>query len=758
MSRTGISRYTPRNITLIGNYLPRRCGIATFTSDLLESLSGVSSHLKCSAVAMNDTLEGYAYPGQVRFDLYYRNTDDYRLAAEFLNMNRVEMVSLQHEYGLFGGKAGAYILDLLHNLNMPVVTTLHTVLREPDSYQKTVLQQIARVSERLVVMSLKGRELLQQVYRVPEEKIALIPHGIPDVGFVDSSYYKDHFGVEGKKVILTFGLLSPGKGLEYMIDALPQIVAKHPDTVYIILGATHPHVQKEYGESYRDSLQQRSRNLGVEKHIIFHNRFVSLEELCEFLGAADIYVTPYLNPEQVVSGTLAYALGAGKAVVSTPYWHAQEMLDEGRGRLVPFRDSRALASEINDLLDNETERHAMRKRAYLYCRSMIWPEVARRYAEVFAEVKKQRLVKPRVMFPIKTLQDIPFELPKPKFDHFMVLTDNVGILQHSKFAVPDRNHGYCTDDNARALIVTLMAQDLFPAKEDFYALACRYLSFLLHAFNEENGRFRNFMSFDLKWQEESGSDDSHARAVWGLGMAVGLSKWDNLTAMAANLFNRAFGAMMDFQFPRSICFGLVGIHAYLRKFKGDSEVRRVRETLANRLFDLYLKNSRDDWPWLEDTLTYCNGKIPHALLLCGQWLQRDDMVNSALNSLDWLVKIQLDAKGNYVPIGNRGWYTYQKERAIFDQQPIEAYSMIEALIEAYNYTRDKKWFQEAMRCLKWFLGGNNLNIPIYDYQTGGCRDGLNADGANQNQGAESTLAWLLSLLNMYALLGSQTDA
>ena len=756
MNKFNDSLYIPENITLIGNYLPRRCGIATFTSDLLESLSLTSPQMKCSVVAMNDTAEGYAYPSQVKFDLDFRNPEDYRSAAEFLNMNRVEIVSLQHEFGLFGGKAGAYVVDLLQNLSMPVVTTLHTVLREPDIYQKTVLQQIARRSDRLIIMSRKAKELLMEVYQVPEDKIVLIPHGIPDVPFIDSNYYKDHFGVEGKKVILTFGLLSPGKGLEYMVEALAEIVKKHPDTVYIILGATHPHVKKEYGEAYRDSLQQKALSLGVEKNIIFHNRFVSLEELCEFLGAADIYVTPYLNPEQVVSGTLAYALGAGKAVVSTPYWHAQEMLDEGRGRLVPFKDSVALAREVIDLLDNETERHAMRKRAYLYCRSMIWEEVGKRHAEVLSEVIKQRQVRPRVIFPIKTLEEIPLELPQPKFDHFRMLTDSVGMLQHCKFVVPDRNFGYCTDDNARALIVSLMAQDLF---FESYDLACRYLSFLWHAFDAESGSFRNLLSYDHQWVKDATPDDhdSHGRAIWGLGMAVGLSKWENLTAAAMNLFSQALPAVSDFQHARSLAFSLIGIHAYLRKFKGDSEVRRVREILADRLFDLYLKKSGDDWPWVEDTLTYCTGKIPQALLLSGQSLQRDDMIKSGLDCLSWLVKIQTDSKGNYVPIGNRGWYPRNGVRAIFDQQPVEAHSMIEALVEAYNFTRDKNWLKEARRCFKWFLGGNNLNITIYDYQTGGCRDGLSADGVNQNQGAESTLAWLLSLLNMYSLLGSESD-
>ncbi|OEU52547.1 MAG: glycosyl transferase family 1, partial [Desulfobacterales bacterium S3730MH5] len=719
MKRGGLYRESPKTIALIGNYLPRRCGIATFTSDLLGSLSSEAPETDCWAIVMNDVPEGYPYPSQVRFELNYKNLRDYRLAADFLNMNQVDAVCLQHEFGIFGGAYGCHVLELLRNLRMPVVTTLHTLFTQPDSGQRAILKELGRSSDRLVVMSRKAEETLKEVYEIPAEKCVMIPHGIPDVPFVDPNYYKDQFAVEGRKVILTFGLVSPGKGIEYMIDALPVIAGKHPEIVYIILGATHPNVKREQGEAYRLSLQRRARDLHMESHVIFHNRFVDFKELCEFIGAADIYVTPYLNKEQIVSGSLAYALGAGKAAISTPYWYAEEILGDGRGITVPFRDSNSLAARVIYLLDNEVERHGMRKRAYTFCRDMIWKEVARRYLELLIEVKNERELCPRVTFYAKTLGAVPLELPRPNLRHLNLMTDDVGILQHAKFVVPDRSHGYCTDDNARALIAALMAQDLVPDDSALVDLACRYVGFLHHAFNETIGRFRNFMGYDRRWLEEYGSEDSHGRAIWGLGMAAALSKSESLSGAAISIFEQALPVMDDFRFPRAWAFGLVGIHAYLRRFSGDTEVRRVRESLANRLFDLYQANATDDWPWIEDTVTYANGKIPQALLLSGQWLQRGEMIEAGLGSLEWLVRIQTDPKGHFVPIGNHGWFSRNGERARFDQQPIEAQSMIDACIEAYNITRDEKWIEEARLCFDWFLGKNDLNVHLYDYKTGG---------------------------------------
>jgi len=749
LNRASLYRTGPHTIAFVATYVPRRCGIATFTGDLLDALVEEAPDVQFWALAMNDTPDGYKYPSRVRFELNSRTLADYRLAAEFLNMNRVEVVCLQHEYGIFGGDHGSYVLELLRNLRMPVVSTLHTILCQPNPVQRAILEEICRLSDRVVVMSQKARQLLEAIYGVPPQKIVFIAHGIPDVPFVDPNYYKDQFGVEGRKVILTFGLVSPGKGLEYMIGAMPEVVRRFPEATYIILGATHPHVRREQGESYRLSLHRLARDLGVEDHLIFHNRFVDLNELCEFLGAADIYVTPYLNREQIVSGTLSYALGAGKAAVSTPYWYAEEMLADGRGRLAAFRSSEELARQVIDLLDNEVERHAMRKRAYTYCRDMIWKEVARRYLATFAEVRDERSRHPRPTFHAPTLESVPTEIPQPKFDHLLRLTDDVGILQHAKFIVADRAHGYCTDDNARALIVAVLASEFAEDPGPFLNLACRYMSFLHHAFNEANGRFRNFMSFDRRWLEEEGSDDAHGRSVWGLGLTIGASRFDALTGTALHLFERALPALLRLTSPRAWAYALVGIDGYLRRFSGDSEAKRMRERLANQLFELYQRNAADDWPWIEDVVAYANGKIPHALLVAGRGLERDDMVQAGLRCLEWLVRIQTDPAGHFVPIGNRDWYVRGGRRARFDQQPIEAESIIEAAIAAWHITGEKRWLVEARRALEWFLGRNDHRKPLLDYQTGGCCDGLTADGVNLNQGAESTLSLLLALLDFH---------
>jgi hypothetical protein len=512
------------------------------------------------------------------------------------------------------------------------------------------------------------------------------------------------------------------------------------------------------GEAYRLSLQLRARDLGVEDHIILYNQFVDLKELTEFIGAADVYVTPYLNKDQIVSGTLAYALGAGKATVSTPYYYAEEMLGDNRGRIVPFKDANAIAEQIIDLLDYDIERHAMRKRAYTFCRNMIWKEVARSYFEVFSEVKCERELRPKPAFRAKLIDFTSNELPQPNLQHLKLLTDDVGILQHAKFNVPDRAHGYCTDDNARALITVLLAQDLVSSGEELNDMACKYLSFLDYALNEANGRFRNFMGYDRRWMEDEGSEDSHARSIWGLGSVVALSKRESLTGVALNLFKRGLPAIIEFQSPRAWAFTLVGIHAYLKRFSGDSEVRRIRETLANRLLELYQANATDDWPWIEGSINYANGKICQALLLSGQWLQRGDMIEAGLCSLRWLVKVQTDPKGYFVPVGNKGWYSRDMERARFDQQPIEVQSMIDACIEAYYVTRDKRWIDEARSTFDWFLGRNDLNTPLYDFKTGGCCDGLTADGPNLNQGAESTLVYLLSLFSLLNLISREAGA
>ncbi|MGR3220252.1 MAG: glycosyltransferase family 4 protein, partial [Candidatus Anammoxibacter sp.] len=706
---------------------------------------------------MNDRSEGYSYPEKVRFEINQNKLSDYKVASEFLNVNQIDIVSVQHEYGIFGGQAGSHILKLLGNLRMPVVTTLHTVLKDPAPEYLEVMQKLAELSDKMIVMSHKASDFLKDIYDVPEKKITLIHHGIPDMPFIDPNFYKDKFDVEGKKVILTFGLLSENKGIENVLKALPSVIQKHPDVNYIILGATHPNILKAQGEEYRISLQQLVRKLNIGDNIIFKNRFVELEELCEYLGSADIYITPYLEEAQITSGTLIYAMGTGKAIISTPYWYATEMLADNRGVIVPFKDPDALAKQIIELLDNDIKRNTIRKNAYTFCRQAIWKEVARKYLKVFSDVQLRRSRKPRPRYSyIENIKSITnFELPEMKLDHLKSLTDDTGILQHATFTIPDRFHGYCTDDNARALMVVAIARKYLLTNGAYFdSLSGLYLSFLQYAFNNKKNRFRNFMSYSRHWTEEVGSEDSNGRALWALGKAVNHLDNSGQMAMSTTLFNKAIKAAEHFKSPRAIAFTLVGIHAYLHKFAGDSEVRRIREIVANRLFDQFKSYASEDWLWLESSLNYANGKLPHALILSGQWMQRNDMTDMGLKSLKWLLSIQTEDE-HFVPIGNAGWYKKDGSKARFDQQPIEANAMIEACVEAFNVTRDKMWIDNAVMCFNWFLGLNDLNMPLYDPKTGGCRDGLMADGINQNEGAESSLAWLLSLMTLNKLYADE---
>lgn len=737
-----------KRIAFIGNYLPRQCGIATFTTDLCEALAAEYKDTSCIALPVNDIEEGYEYPSRVRFELTEKDIESYRRAADYLNINNVNIVSLQHEYGIYGGRAGSYILALLRELRMPIVTTLHTILRDPNTDQRRILEEVTSLSDRVVVMSERGVAFLQDVYHVPAEKIDMIPHGIPDVPFIDPSFHKDLFGVEGKSVLLSFGLLSPSKGIENVISALPAILSEHPNVVYIVVGATHPHILRSDGETYRLSLQWLAREKGVEANVIFYNRFVELDELNQFISVADIYITPYLEAAQITSGTLAYTMGAGKAVISTPYWYAEEMLAEERGALVPFRDAQVLAEQVNDLLDNEAKRHAMRKRAYLFGRDMVWPQVARRYMQSFERARTEHHQFVQAELAVKPLDKIAGELPPLKLDHLHNMTDGTGILQHAVFTVPNYREGYTTDDNSRALMVSALLEEL--GSTEAAGLATRYLAFIWYAFNPETRRFRNFMDYQHNWLEETGSEDSHGRALWALGTVLGRSNLPTLQNMAGRVFQQSLLAILETTGPRAWAFALLGIHEYFERYAGDRRASQVQEELARRLLDLYQGNRADEWRWFENKLTYCNAALPHALLLCGASMQNPTMTEAGLESLTWLADLQrAETEGkHFVPIGSNGFYPQGGERARFDQQPVEAQAMVSACLEANRITGDKRWYREARRAFEWFLGRNDLHLPVYDPTTGGCRDGLHPDRANENQGAESTLAFLQSLLEL----------
>lgn len=744
---SGSSARPLRAFGFLGNHLPRQCGIATFTTDLSEAIAREFPTIACHVLAMNDPGKRYVYPPRVRFEIAECDLPSYRRAADFLNVNAIDVLCVQHEYGIFGGKAGSHLLSLLSDLRMPIVSTMHTILREPSTAQCAVTKALAELSERIVVMSDHGAKRLREIYAVSDRKIDVIPHGIPTVPFDAGN--KNLLGVEGKSVILTFGLLSPDKGIEYVIEAMPQILARHPETVYIVLGATHPHVKERHGETYRLALESLAERLGVASCMIFHDRFVSQSELTDFLAAADVYVTPYLNPEQITSGTLAYAVGSGRAVVSTPYCYAEELLADGRGILVPWRDPQAIASRILALLDDDEARLALRRRAFAHGAEMRWPAVARSYLRTFDRAEVEHADRMRTVFHARTLATRPAKLPEVNLEHIRLMTDQTGILQHATFDVPRYHDGYCLDDNARALLATALIHET--GNEEVcsaHALASRYLAFVQYAFNADCGRFRNFMSYARHWTEEAGSEDSHGRAVWALGTVIGRGEDPGKASLAGELFHAALPAVSTFTSPRAWASTLLGIDEYLNAFQGESTVQLVRSDLAERLLRLFKVTSTAEWPWFEDRVTYDNARLSQALIVSGSRMDHQGMTSAGLRSLEWLLTIQRSELGEFSPIGSNGFYRRGARKAAFDQQPLEACAVVTACLAAERASGDVRWRDDARRTFSWFLGQNHLQRPLYDASTGGCRDGLHADRVNENQGAESTLSFLLALLEM----------
>ena len=708
--------------------------------------------------AVNDRREGYDYPQRVRIEIQQNDAESYRLAADTLNEGKMEVLCVQHEFGIYGGPAGSHLLALLKEVRMPVVTTLHTILQHPDPEQRHVMDELVKRSDRIVVMARMGLEILCDVYGAPESMVDVIPHGIPDVAFAESSGFKRQFGVEGKTVLLTFGLLGPGKGIEHAIQAMPEIIARHPDAVYLVLGATHPNLIAREGEKYRTSLEHLAEDLGVGEHVVFFNRFVSNEDLTEFIGAADIYLTPYLNEAQITSGALAYVFGAGKVVVSTPYWHARELLADDRGVLIPFRDAQAIANAVNDLLDDPGRMERIRRAAYHESRGTIWPAVADRYLETFARAISDRRPLPEPVISKWAHATRPGKLPALKLHHLVRMTDGTGIFQHATFNVPNYLEGYCTDDNARAFLLCNLLEESLAAipipKENLDLLASRYIAFLAAAYHDKTGRFRNFMTHDHQWLEEAGSEDSHARALWALGSGAKLSPNEGHRRLAAHLFKLGLDAATRFTSPRAWAFALLGIHHFGRANHGHTDTAPASELLVGKLIACWHHCSEDDWPWFENSLTYDNARLSQALILS----DHPGALDVGLESLRWLAGKQKSPSGHFRPIGSNGFHEKNGDRADFDQQPVEAQAMVSASLSAFRATRDDFWWREARQAFDWFLGRNDLGIPLYDAASGGCRDGLHHNRINENQGAESTLAFQLALAEMTAAEHSLTHS
>ncbi|QWK09598.1 MAG: glycosyltransferase family 4 protein [Thermoflexus hugenholtzii] len=739
-------------IALVGTYVPRPCGIATFTHDLAKAMAEAQGTSQGGAenpspflstvqvVALTNPPQRYDYGPEVVFEIRADVPEDYRAAAAYLNQAPIDGVCLQHEYGIFGGPDGAYVLELVERLRKPLVVTLHTVLYEPSEGQRRVLIALARRADQVVVMAERARQFLVERYGVPAERITRIDHGAPAMPLEDPGPYKARLGLDGRRVLLTFGLLSPNKGIETMIEAMKRLVPHHPDLLYLVVGATHPEVRRRFGEAYRRFLEEEIARAGLQEHIHFVDRYLDREELLTFLMAADIYVAPYLAREQIVSGTLTYALACGKAIVSTPSWYAEEMLGEGRGLLVPFRDPEAMARALDQLLSNPEEWDRLRRAAYARGREMAWPIVGARYLELFRQV----LERPRPGLRPAWLPARPLRLPAVRLEHLRRLTDDTGMLQHARFTIPDRRFGYCTDDNARALLFTVREWQR-TGEASLLPLMEVYLAFLQYAWNPETQRFRNFMAYDRRWLESTGSEDAYGRAMWALGEAAAFGP-EGIAEPAWTLFQEAWPGAWSLEHPRPWAYAILGGVAMLQRFPGDRRIRAGCLELTRRLEARFEAYARPGWPWCDDRVTYDNGILPAALIAAGYSLQEPRWMERGLVVLNWLVEIQTNPQGGHLSfVGNRGWFPRGGEKARFAQQPIEGAAMAEAAAWAWRATEDRIWLEVLERCVGWFLGWNDRGCALADLKTGGCRDGLEATEVSVHQGAESTLAWLLTL-------------
>ncbi|MHC4691284.1 MAG: glycosyltransferase family 4 protein [Planctomycetota bacterium] len=745
-----MAKGTKKKVAFISSFPPRKCGIATFTSDLIKNAgTAAKGQFESLVVAMrsDSTLK---YNDPVKFEIRQDVKSDYICAADYINFSHVDVVSVQHEFGLFGGDGGSYLSLLLNRLKAPVITTLHTLIDDPTPVYHKSLVEVCKASYRIITMNERGLDMLRDIYGISGKKVELIAHGIPDLPFVDSNYYKHKFGMENRRTILTFGLLSKNKGIEVMLKAMPHIIEAEPTILYIVLGMTHPSVLKHEGESYRFRLQRMVKELGLQEHVIFHNRFVNDEELHNFLCAADIYVTPYLNPEQLTSGTLSFAVGTGKAVVSTPYWAAMELLADGRGKLVKFDDSKEISDGIIEILKKSSLFYSLRRRAYDYGRARTWPKIGQAYWKLFSA--KRLPVRITEKMPLSAAETISsIEVPEPSLDHLKKLTDDTGMFQHATFTVPNREYGYCTDDNARAVIAMADYYFQYPDPEAL-ELFDIYLSFILHSQNND-GTVRNFMNFDRSWLKDEPLNDALGRVLWAFGTVMAKPPESSYLSVIKDSFDKSVKHVRK-QYPRGMAYSILGMSDYLKQFPGASDIKRQLEIAADELVLQYENNSFPDWQWFEDSLTYDNAVLPHALYVASLIFGNKKYAEIADKTCEFLLETTFNGD-HFSFVGCKGWYERGQTKATFDQQPLEAVSTVLMLRAAYDATGNDRFLTLQRKAFDWFLGENDLHIPLYNFRTKGCYDGLTQEGVNINQGAESTLSFLLSILSVvesYALL------
>lgn len=732
-------------IAYISTYPPRECGIATFNNNLIRAISTNLKNQTFSesgfVVATNDSdnLQEYEYPSEVEFIIRQDHQKDYIKAANHINISSADACILEHEFGIFGGESGIYILPLLNRLDKPLISILHTVLREPSFIQRIIIREIANQSVKVVVMSRRAVDFLVRIYEIPAEKIQLIEHGVPDLEAPVMNPVKSLASFRNKRVLFTFGLISRNKGLETVVRALPKIVEQHPDVMYVVLGNTHPGVIKSSGEEYRDHLKRLATQLKVENHLAFINKFVIEEDLINYLTAADIYITPYLNEAQITSGTLSYAVGAGAAVVSTPYWHAQELLENDRGRLFNFKDAEALADIVNELLENETKLKTLKNNAYQYGLKLRWPIIGAEYLAVLNKAIKDQDFGQKILSQIVD----PEIMPKFSLVHVKRLTDDTGIVQHAKYGIPNLKEGYCLDDNSRALIMAIMAYKQNKSQEALELLPI-YLSYI-HYMQRDDGNFRNFLSFNRIYLDEVGTDDSFGRTVWALGYLINNAPNNSYREFAEELFFRSVPHFSTLQHLRGIINTIIGVSHYLRVHPSDEGMIKLLNELTQKVTKAYQEHRTEGWHWFEQKFTYDNAIFPLSLLHSCEITGDEHVKAIALESLTFLDNLTLSS-GYLSPVGNNGWHHRGSEMAVFDQQAIETMAMVLMYLQAYKITHEPEYIRKMFICYMWFLGENILRVPLYDYETKGCCDGLQPTGINRNQGAESTLAYLISHL------------
>ncbi len=734
-------RHAPvRRLALIGNALPRKCGLATFTSHVADALRVRYPALILDHYAIDDST-GVTYPDDIH-TIRLDTLADYRDAAGRIEASGAGAIWLQHEYGIFGGEAGAYILDLLNSTSLPVIVTLHTVLEKPNPVERAVFERLLERADHLIVMASHGADILRRVYGVAPHRFTIIPHGVPDRPQRNPEDLKARFGWQGRRVLMTFGLLAPDKGIQHMIEAMPAIVAAHPDALYAVVGATHPNLVRREGERYREALMERAAELGVAAHIRFTDAFVEQEELLDMLQASDIYVTPYLNMAQVTSGTLSYAVAVGKPVVSTPYLHARELLADDHGVIVAPADPAALAEAIGGLLDDDRHRAAVARRAYGRGRTMLWPRIVERALAPLAAGSRHtrhRGERRTTTLPLTAVER---------------MSDGTGMLQHAIHNIADRRHGYCIDDNARALLLAVHRGKVEPDGR-MAELASTYAAFLQHGWNPDRSRFRNFMSFERLWCEPVGSEDSNGRTLWALGYTAAQSPWSGIREWAQALFEVSGTAMGILDACRARAFAAIGAHALLKRAPEHQLSLTMIRAAGACLMTAYGTARREGWEWFEADLSYDNARLCEALLKCGQILDDRRMIEVGLSTLEWLVGVQTGPRGSFRPVGSNGFGRPYALPLAFDQQPLEAAATIDAAATAFLITGDERWEDVARDAFGWFFGDNDSGIPIADVATGGCFDGLMATGINRNQGAESILALQLAAATIAEVFETQ---